>query len=52
MLLLDILCVVCAEKQNRKPKWPKGRGDYCKFVLYKENRDTMEAVSVIAKLLR
>jgi tRNA pseudouridine13 synthase len=46
-----MLSKFAGEKQNRKNKWPKGRGDYCKFVLYKENRDTMEAVSVIARLL-
>ncbi|VDO94771.1 unnamed protein product [Soboliphyme baturini] len=34
---------------SRKRKfWPKDRGEYCRFVLYKENRDTPEAVSIVA----
>ena len=32
--------------------WPRERGSYCKFVLYKENKDTMDAVSVISRLLK
>ena len=41
-----------ADKRSNSAKWPKGRGEYCQFVLYKENRDTMEAVSLLARLLR
>ncbi|XP_028307355.1 pseudouridylate synthase 7 homolog [Gouania willdenowi] len=36
----------------RKHFWPKGRGSYCHFVLYKENKDTMDAINVLSKFLR
>ncbi|XP_077567235.1 pseudouridylate synthase 7 homolog [Stigmatopora nigra] len=36
----------------RKHSWPKNRGSYCHFVLYKENKDTMEAINVLSKFLR
>ncbi|KAG8142658.1 putative Pseudouridylate synthase 7 protein [Naja naja] len=31
----------------RKHSWPKSRGNYCHFVLYKENKDTMDAINVL-----
>jgi tRNA pseudouridine13 synthase len=37
--------------KKRQEKWPANRGDYCKFVLYKENKDTMEAIRLLAKLV-
>ncbi|XP_018421945.1 PREDICTED: pseudouridylate synthase 7 homolog isoform X2 [Nanorana parkeri] len=36
----------------RKHSWPKSRGAYCHFVLYKENKDTMDAINVLSKFLR
>ncbi|XP_061178701.1 pseudouridylate synthase 7 homolog [Saccostrea echinata] len=30
--------------------WPPGCGNYCRFVLYKENMDTMEAINRMTKL--
>ncbi|KAG8439941.1 hypothetical protein GDO86_005925 [Hymenochirus boettgeri] len=36
----------------RKHSWPKSRGSYCQFVLYKENKDTMDAINVLSKFLR
>ncbi|XP_062317040.1 pseudouridylate synthase 7 homolog [Osmerus eperlanus] len=36
----------------RKHSWPKNRGNFCHFVLYKENKDTMEAINVLSKFLR
>ncbi|XP_036183462.1 pseudouridylate synthase 7 homolog isoform X3 [Myotis myotis] len=36
----------------RKHSWPKSRGSYCHFVLYKENKDTMDAINVLSKYLR
>lgn len=36
----------------RKHSWPKSRGSFCHFVLYKENKDTMEAINVLSKFLR
>lgn len=36
----------------RKHSWPKSRGTYCHFVLYKENKDTMDAINVLSKFLR
>ncbi|KAL8950378.1 MAG: hypothetical protein Q9222_003595, partial [Ikaeria aurantiellina] len=44
---------------NNKPQQPKGKagwallgGDYLHFTIYKENRDTMEAISHLAKVLK
>uniref|UniRef100_A0A8C6VWN5 Pseudouridylate synthase 7 homolog n=1 Tax=Nothobranchius furzeri TaxID=105023 RepID=A0A8C6VWN5_NOTFU len=36
----------------RKHFWPKNRGSYCHFTLYKENKDTMDAINVLSKFLR
>ncbi|XP_051979404.1 pseudouridylate synthase 7 homolog [Xyrauchen texanus] len=36
----------------RKHSWPKTRGSFCHFVLYKENKDTMDAINVLSKFLR
>ncbi|XP_057693822.1 pseudouridylate synthase 7 homolog isoform X2 [Corythoichthys intestinalis] len=36
----------------RKHSWPKNRGNFCHFVLYKENKDTMDAINVLSKFLR
>lgn len=40
-----------SEKSNRKPGWPKNLPKFCHFVLFKENRDTMECMNVLAKLV-
>ncbi|XP_051968351.1 pseudouridylate synthase 7 homolog [Xyrauchen texanus] len=37
---------------SRKHSWPKNRGSFCHFVLYKENKDTMDAINVLSKFLR
>ncbi|CAN0520914.1 unnamed protein product, partial [Ectocarpus sp. 12 AP-2014] len=37
---------------GRRWAWPEGRPEFCRFVLYKENNDTMGAVSRICKHLR
>ncbi|XP_052780104.1 pseudouridylate synthase 7 homolog isoform X2 [Mya arenaria] len=42
---------ITTNKGNARHNWPKGRGDYCRFVLYKENKDTMDAVGLIAKMI-
>uniref|UniRef100_A0AAJ7TWR6 Pseudouridylate synthase 7 homolog n=1 Tax=Petromyzon marinus TaxID=7757 RepID=A0AAJ7TWR6_PETMA len=39
-------------RDSRVNSWPKARGSFCRFVLYKENRDTMDAVSSLASLVR
>jgi len=45
--------VVKANSVNKsRSSWPQGRGDYCQFVLYKENNDTVDAVGVLARTLR
>lgn len=49
--------IVTKVKRGQKGKrtcqiWPHSRGNYTHFVLYKENTDTMEAIYVIANLLR
>ncbi|XP_071778833.1 pseudouridylate synthase 7 homolog [Centroberyx gerrardi] len=36
----------------RKHSWPKSRGSFCHFVMYKENKDTMDAINVLSKFLR
>uniref|UniRef100_UPI00402BBB46 pseudouridylate synthase 7 homolog n=1 Tax=Arvicanthis niloticus TaxID=61156 RepID=UPI00402BBB46 len=43
---------VRAAADPRKHSWPKSRGSYCHFVLYKENKDTMDAINVLSKYLR
>ena len=35
-----------------RTRWPPNRGNYCKFVLFKENRDTLDAVNCIAKFFK
>ena len=37
--------------QNARPDW-KSLGDYLEFTLYKENKDTMEAIDLLCKRLR
>lgn len=39
-------------KAPRKHFWPKNRSSFCHFVLYKENKDTMDAINVLSKFLR
>ena len=46
----DVACV--PDKRILRRYWPADRGDYCHFVLYKENKDTSEAVNQLAKLTR
>lgn len=33
---------------KRADKWPRDRPDFCHFVLYKENTDTMDAINVVS----
>ncbi|XP_072025722.1 pseudouridylate synthase 7 homolog isoform X2 [Amphiura filiformis] len=37
--------------KRRKSRWPKGRPDFCKFVLYKENMDLNDALGLVARYL-
>uniref|UniRef100_A0A1A8D9Y9 Pseudouridylate synthase 7 homolog n=1 Tax=Nothobranchius kadleci TaxID=1051664 RepID=A0A1A8D9Y9_NOTKA len=46
------LAEVKTTKAPRKHFWPKNRGSYCHFTLYKENKDTMDAINVLSKFLR
>ncbi|XP_037308106.2 pseudouridylate synthase 7 homolog isoform X1 [Pungitius pungitius] len=46
------LAEVKATAAPRKHFWPKNRGNFCHFVLYKENKDTMDAINVLSKFLR
>lgn len=41
-----------ARAAPRKHFWPKNRGSFCHFVLYKENKDTMDAINLLSKFLR
>lgn len=45
-------CFCVPFKAPRKHFWPKNRGSFCHFVLYKENKDTMDAINVLSKFLR
>jgi len=53
---LHISCVFVVIVKHTGPRKPecftKATGDYTKFVMYKENMDTLRAVSVMAKFLR
>jgi len=33
---------------KRSEKWPRDRPEFCHFVLYKENTDTMDAINVVS----
>lgn len=39
-------------QQNKRPQWQELGGDYLHFTLYKENKDTMEAISWLARQLK
>ena len=41
-----------SSKRRRDTQWPPELGQYCWFVLYKENKDTMDAVNLLGKLLK
>lgn len=44
--------LTCPTEAPRKHSWPKNRGSFCHFVLYKENKDTMDAINILSKFLR
>ncbi|KAL5517364.1 hypothetical protein EMCRGX_G002901 [Ephydatia muelleri] len=37
---------------QQRSHWPRDRPDYCWFVMYKENRDTLEAINLLSSLIR
>ena len=39
-------------QQNRRPQWQELGGDFLHFTLYKENKDTMEAISWLSRQLK
>ncbi|XP_068754742.1 pseudouridylate synthase 7 homolog [Montipora capricornis] len=41
-----------ATGKQRKSRWPQELDNYCWFVLYKENKDTMDAINLLSKLLK
>ena len=43
---------VGTDSKGSRRGWLSGRGSYCKFVLYKENKDTIDAIGTLAKQLR
>jgi tRNA pseudouridine13 synthase len=49
------IITVCKRKVPRKDHgrgwWPSTRGDYTHFLLYKENKDTADAIGLLAKFL-
>lgn len=40
------------KKQRYHDAWPTGVGDYLKFIVLKENVDTMNAVNILCKVMR
>ena len=38
--------------KQRNTRWPAELGNYCWFLLYKENKDTMDAINLLSKLLK
>jgi tRNA pseudouridine13 synthase len=38
-------------KNHKRSSWQELGGEYCHFTLYKENRDTMECINLLARLL-
>jgi tRNA pseudouridine13 synthase len=40
------------KKQRRGKSWKQMGGEYCHFTMYKENRDTMDSIQVLARLLK
>ncbi|TGZ79223.1 tRNA pseudouridine synthase D [Ascodesmis nigricans] len=38
--------------KNHRNEWADLGGDYCHFTLYKENKDTMEVISLLSRLLK
>jgi len=55
MPICVLLCVLLflLYTETRKPDcFNKTAGDYTKFVMYKENTDTLHAISIMAKRLR
>lgn len=49
---VSITFISVSMKAPRKHFWPRNRGSFCHFVLYKENKDTMDAINVLSKFLR
>ncbi|XP_033114577.1 pseudouridylate synthase 7 homolog [Anneissia japonica] len=50
-----MITVTFATQEGRKRKksgWPKNRPEYCKFALYKENKDINDAINIICKYLQ
>jgi tRNA pseudouridine13 synthase len=41
-----------AKAKPYKSSWQERGGEYCHFTLYKENKDTMEAISLLARFLK
>lgn len=39
-------------QQNKRPQWQELGGDFLHFTLYKENKDTMEAISWLSRQLK
>ncbi|ORX91940.1 tRNA pseudouridine synthase D [Basidiobolus meristosporus CBS 931.73] len=38
--------------QRKRNDWNVAEGDFCRFVLHKENKDTMEAVNMLSKVMK
>jgi tRNA pseudouridine13 synthase len=47
-----VISIVKNGDKRRGKSWKELGGEFCHFTLHKENRDTMDAISVLAKLLR
>jgi tRNA(Glu) U13 pseudouridine synthase TruD len=38
-------------RDRRNSQWPGGKNKYCRFTLYKENRDAVDVVNYLARQL-
>ncbi|KAK9727684.1 multisubstrate pseudouridine synthase 7 [Basidiobolus ranarum] len=38
--------------QRKRNDWNISEGDFCRFILHKENKDTMEAVNMLSKIMK
>lgn len=39
-------------RQQKNDIWDALGGSYCQFTLYKENKDTIEAINFLSKLIK
>jgi len=50
--LIFVLLAIANQTRRSNEQWPDKTKPYLKFILYKENRDTMDAIQSIAACLK